>query len=135
MIVGLGLAALLAGCQTPPPPPPPPPAPAANPAPFSQVGLASWYGPDFNHKLTAKGERYDKNALTAAHRTLPLNTRVRVTNLDNGRSVIVRINDRGPFAGDRIIDLSEKAARALGMAKDGVAHVRIEQIGAGEAAL
>jgi rare lipoprotein A len=114
---------------------PPPPAPAALPAPFSQVGVASWYGPNFNRKPTAQGERYDMNALTAAHRTLPLNTLVRVTNLENGRTVIVRINDRGPYAGDRIIDLSAKAARELGMTKDGVARVRIEMAHSGEAAL
>ena len=76
-----------------------------------QVGLASWYGPHFHRKRTADGERFNMNALTAAHRTLPFNTYVRVTNLANGRSVIVRVNDRGPFVGDRIIDLSARAAR------------------------
>jgi rare lipoprotein A len=132
-IAGLVLAALLAGCHAMPTPPPP--SPAANPPPFSQVGVASWYGPHFNHKLTAKGERYDMNALTAAHRTLPLDTMVRVTNLENGRTVIVRINDRGPFSGDRIIDLSAKAARALDMTEDGLARVRIELANVGQAAL
>lgn len=137
VIAGLMLAAFLAGCQSPPPPPPPPPppAPAANPLPFSQVGVASWYGPNFNRKLTAAGERYDMNALTAAHRTLPLNTLVRVTDLANGRAVIVRINDRGPYAHGRIIDLSAKAAREIGMTDGGLARVRIEIAREGEAAL
>src|SRR5690606_26117103 len=77
-------------------------------------GVASWYGPGFHGRKTANGEIYDQNEFTAAHRTLPFNTLVRVENLRNGRSVIVRINDRGPFVDDRIIDLSHKAARNLG---------------------
>lgn len=93
---------------------------------FTQIGLASWYGRDFHHKPTASGEPYDMNELTAAHRTLPLDTIVRVTNLANGRSILVRINDRGPYAEGRVIDLSRSAASLLDMKKDGVAPVRIE---------
>ena len=93
---------------------------------FVQVGLASWYGPHFARKLTASGERFDMNDLTAAHRSLPLATMVRVTNLANGRHVVLRINDRGPYAGGRVIDVSREAAEMLGMKRDGVAQVRIE---------
>jgi rare lipoprotein A len=89
-------------------------------------GQASWYGAQHQGKTTASGEPFDMNALTAAHRELPFGTRVRVTNLDNGRSVIVRINDRGPFRKGRIIDLSRKAAQQLDMLKNGIAPVRIE---------
>jgi rare lipoprotein A len=129
--LALGLA--LAGCYSPPARPPA----ATAPSSFSQEGMASWYGPGFHRHRTADGERFDMNALTAAHRTLPLNSVVRVTNLDNGRSVIVRINDRGPYEPGRIIDLSAKAARDLGMKEDGLAHVRIEfaNEGQGQAAL
>ncbi|MEX0928258.1 MAG: septal ring lytic transglycosylase RlpA family protein [Balneolales bacterium] len=88
-------------------------------------GEASWYGPNFHGKLTANGETYDQNGLTAAHRTLPFDTRVRVDNLDNGESVTVRINDRGPYAHGRIIDLSKKAAEEISMINSGVARVRI----------
>ena len=91
-----------------------------------EVGRASWYGGRFHGRRTASGERFDKNALTAAHRELPFGTRVRVTNQRNGRSVIVTITDRGPFGGRRIIDLSERAARDLGMIDDGVVPVAIE---------
>lgn len=93
---------------------------------FTQVGLASWYGSRFRHRRTASGERYDFHDLTAAHRTLPLQTIVRVTNLQNNRSVLVRINDRGPFAPGRIIDVSKGAAELLGMTRAGVVPVRIE---------
>ena len=93
--------------------------------PVQQEGLASVYGKHFNGKSTASGERYDSRALTAAHRTLPLGTDIRVTNLENGRSVRVRINDRGPHVRGRIIDLSSSAAAALGFGT-GVARVRIE---------
>jgi rare lipoprotein A len=89
--------------------------------------LASWYGAHHQGKKTASGERFDKNALTAAHRTLRFGTRVRVTHRDNGRSVVVRINDRGPFGGrGRVIDLSEAAARRLGIIASGVASVRLD---------
>lgn len=93
---------------------------------FTEVGLASWYGRSFQRKPTASGERYDMNDLTAAHRSLPLDTIVRVTNLDNDRSVLVRINDRGPFAQGRAIDLSRGAARLLDMTRAGIVPVRVE---------
>ncbi len=89
-------------------------------------GLASWYGQDFNGRLTSSGEVFDMYDMTAAHKTLPLQTVVRVHNLDNGKSVEVRINDRGPYVAGRIIDLSRKAARALGMRDVGTARVRLE---------
>ena len=91
-----------------------------------EEGLASWYGPGFYGKKTASGERFRIYKRTAAHRTLPFDTRVKVINLQNGRSVVVRVNDRGPFVEGRIIDLSRAAARALGMLRDGVVEVRIE---------
>lgn len=91
---------------------------------YDEIGIASWYGPGFNGARTACGERFDQNALTAAHRTLPLPSMVRVTNLGNGKSIIVRVNDRGPFAHDRIIDLSRAAARKLGI--KGTAKVRVQ---------
>jgi rare lipoprotein A len=89
-----------------------------------QVGKASWYGPRFHGKKTASGKRFNQYALTAAHRRLPLGTRVKVTNLKNGRTVKVKINDRGPYRHGRIIDLSRAAAQRLSM--DGVARVKIE---------
>lgn len=92
---------------------------------WSQRGVASWYGPGFHGKTTASGERYDQNAMTAAHKQLPFQTWVRVENLDNGRSTEVRITDRGPFVTGRIIDLSRAAARAIGMIATGTARVRI----------
>jgi rare lipoprotein A len=91
-----------------------------------QRGVASWYGPGFHGRLTANGERFNTNSLTAAHRTLPFGTRVRVTNAETGRSVVVRINDRGPFTKGRVIDLSKAAARAIGVA--GVAQVILGQV-------
>ena len=93
---------------------------------FRQVGTASWYGPGFHGKKTASGERFDQNKLTAAHRSLPLDTVVKVTNLENGKAVKVSINDRGPYVGKRVIDLSHAAARKLDMTDDGTARVRIE---------
>lgn len=92
-------------------------------------GMASWYGPGFHGRLTANGERYNQNGLTAAHKNLPFGTRVRVTNLNNGRSITVRINDRGPYAHGRIIDLSKGAARVIGLMGSGVAPVQIEILG------
>jgi rare lipoprotein A len=104
-------------------------APVRTPAPrvasVSQ-GTASWYGPGFFGNRTANGEMFRPGTLTAAHRTLPFGTRVRVTNLNNGRSTIVRINDRGPFHGSRVIDLAHGAAHALGVASSGLAPVRLE---------
>ena len=96
---------------------------------FRQVGDASWYGPDFHGKTTANGEKYNMLQMTAAHRTLPFNTLVRVTNLGNGRTAVVRINDRGPFLKGRILDLSYTAARALGAHVPGVIRVKIEVVG------
>ncbi|NER20941.1 MAG: septal ring lytic transglycosylase RlpA family protein [Symploca sp. SIO1C2] len=89
-------------------------------------GMASWYGPGFHGRKSASGERFNQNALTAAHRTLPFGTNVLVTNLNNGRSVIVRINDRGPFIRGRVIDLSIAAARVIGMVNSGVAPVNVQ---------
>jgi len=91
-------------------------------------GTASWYGPRFHGKKTASGEIYDQNKLTAAHKTVPLGSKARVTNLDNGNTVEVEINDRGPFVQGRIIDLSRPAARALGFVESGTAPVRVELI-------
>ncbi len=92
-------------------------------------GMASWYGPGFHGNRSASGERFNQNALTAAHRSLPFGTKVRVTNVRNGRSVVVRINDRGPFTRGRIIDLSAAAARIVGVMQSGVAPVRVEVLG------
>lgn len=121
----LAFASLLAGCAahhadvaTPPP---------AQAAPAIE-GVASWYGPGFAGRLTASGERFDPGALTCAHRTLPFGTRLEVTNLDNGRSVEVRVNDRGPYARGRLLDLSAEAARRLGMRTSGTARVRVRII-------
>ena len=92
-------------------------------------GIASWYGPDFHAKKTSNGEIYNMYAMTAAHKTLPMNTVVRVDNLDNGRSTIVRINDRGPFVAGRIIDLSNKAAHEIDMVRKGTAKVKVTVLG------
>src|SRR5690348_14355278 len=105
--------------------PPPPPVVGG-----VQVGVASWYGPGFHGNRTANGEIYDQYEMTAAHPTLPLGTRVMVTNLTNGRSVEVRINDRGPFVDGRVIDLSYAAARTIAMVGPGTARVRIDVLGA-----
>jgi rare lipoprotein A len=93
---------------------------------YNESGMASWYGPGFHGKRTANGEAYDQHAMTAAHRTLPMPSVVRVTNLSNGNTVILRVNDRGPFAHNRIIDVSRAAAERLDMVKSGVASVRVE---------
>ncbi len=93
---------------------------------YSETGMASWYGEDFNGKRTANGERYNMNTLTAAHRTLPLPCIVKVTNLQNGRSVVVRVNDRGPYVKDRIIDLSKHGAQLLGYMGQGTTKVKVE---------
>ena len=124
-LVLLSLTAIcLAACSLPPSRiPPPVTAPRV-----SQTGIASWYGPGFHGKPTASGIIYNQHDLTAAHQTLPLGTRVLVSNLDNGRSIEVLINDRGPFAKGRIIDLSYAAAETLGMIGPGTIPVRIEVI-------
>ncbi len=104
-------------------------APAPQPVPrvvHSAKGQASWYGPGFYGNRTANGEVFRPGTLTAAHRTLPFGTKVRVTNLWNGRSAVVRINDRGPFHGNRVIDLAHGAAQTLGVTASGIAHVRLD---------
>lgn len=93
---------------------------------FTQKGVASWYGPGFHGKLTANGEIFNQNDLTAAHKTLQLPSIIRVTNLENGRSVILRVNDRGPFAHDRILDVSERGAIVLGFKHKGTAKIKLE---------
>ena len=96
---------------------------------FTQEGIASWYGPDFHGKKTSNGETYDMHAMTAAHKTLPLGVFVKVHNKENGQETIVRVNDRGPFVKNRIIDLSYSAAKRLGVDQKGTAPVRIEALG------
>ena len=96
------------------------------------IGMSSWYGPNFHGKLTANGEVFDQYGLTAAHRDLPLNTVVRVTNLDNGKSLILRINDRGPYVDGRILDCSFGAAKKLGFHEQGTANVEIKIIEEGD---
>ena len=105
-------------------------APAAVVGPME--GVASYYAEEFHGRKTANGETYDMNAMTAAHRTLPFNTLLKVTNKENGRSVNVRVNDRGPFKDNRIIDLSEAAAEKLGIVQNGTARVSLEVIKLGE---
>ena len=117
-LVGLGLMLLVA----------PMPARAEPLTRSPQVGQASWYGEEFARRRTASGETFDPHDLTGAHRTLPLGSKVRVTNLHNGRSVLVTINDRGPYRRRRVVDLSYGAARVLGMVRRGIAQVRIELV-------
>ncbi len=93
---------------------------------YDETGIASWYGPDFHEKRTANGELYDMNQVTGAHKTLPMPSLVRVTNLENGRQIVVRVNDRGPFARGRVIDLSRRAAQLLGFERVGTAKVRVQ---------
>ena len=138
VIAACASAALVAACQSQPTVPPPVFPPTATTTQsrtpvFTEIGVASWYGRGFRGKRTADGERFNMNALTAAHRTLPFNSYVRVTDIATGRSVVVRINDRGPYAGDRIIDLSARAARELGITDDGTARVRIELVSGSQA--
>jgi rare lipoprotein A len=102
---------------------------------YTQKGIASWYGPGFHGKKTSSGEVYDMRQLTAAHSTLPLHTLVKVTNLENHREVVVRINDRGPFVGDRVLDLSLGAATKIGMVKDGIVPVKLAVLGPGNSRL
>ena len=96
---------------------------------YDATGVASWYGQDFHQKATANGEMFDMNAVSAAHTTLPMPSMVEVTNLDNGRKIMVRVNDRGPFVGGRVIDLSYEAARQLGYERKGLANVRVRYVG------
>lgn len=96
---------------------------------YDETGIASWYGAEFHNRLTANGERFDRRALTAAHPTLPMPVNVRVTNLENGRSVVLRVNDRGPFKRGRILDVSEAAAEMLGFKANGTARVRVTLLG------
>ena len=96
------------------------------------VGMASFYDRSFEGRRTASGQAYDRHRLTAAHRSLPFGSRVRVTNLDNGLSVVVKVNDRGPFTKGRVIDVSERAARELGFYRAGTARVRVEELAAND---
>src|SRR5690242_14103151 len=96
---------------------------------YDETGVASWYGPNFYEKATANGETYHAGDLTAAHKTLPMPVNVRVTNLDNGKSLVVRVNDRGPYARGRIIDLSKRAAELLDVVQTGTARVRVTYLG------
>ena len=95
-------------------------------AKFASAGVASYYGPGFHGRRTANGERFDMHAMTAAHRTLPFGTLVKVTNLSNGKSTVVRVTDRGPYVGNRVIDLSVAAAKQIGSTHSGVAQVSLE---------
>lgn len=133
-IMVLSLAGLLAACagqrptpMAPAPIPTGPELPAPEQAVFTQSGLASWYGRNHHGKTTASGEPFDMEALTAAHRNLPFGTVVRVTSAATNRTIKVRINDRGPYIAGRVIDLSARAARDLGIAKMGVGPVRVDQ--------
>jgi rare lipoprotein A len=116
----LAAASACAGAQRGPPP--------EAPAPRGEVGLATFYGSAHHGRRTASGERFDMRAMTCAHRTLPFGTRVRVVDLETGRSVVVRVNDRGPYGEDRVVDLSLAAARKLGIVERGVARVRLEEL-------
>lgn len=98
-------------------------------ATYDETGIGSWYGPQFHGKQTANGEVFDMNEVTAAHPTLPMPSLVRVTNLENGRSIVVRMNDRGPYANGRIIDLSRRSAQLLGFERQGTAKVRVQYVG------
>ena len=106
--------------------PPVSPSPSLPTSLPTETGVASWYGPGFNGRPTASGEIYDQAAMTAAHKTIPLGSRIRVTNLENDRVIEVRVNDRGPFVGTRVLDLSHAAADKLGFVRQGTARVRIE---------
>ncbi len=152
-VSGVSAAALLAACASQPPPAPPPPPTVQVPASagaykvgqpyqienvwyypreqpdYDETGIASWYGPTFYGKKTANGEIYTGDMLTAAHKTLPMPVNVRVTNLDNGKSLVVRVNDRGPFSRGRIIDLSRRAAELLDIIQTGTARVRVTYMG------
>lgn len=108
--------------------PPPPASGRAAQGRHVEVGLASYYGPRFHGRRTASGARYDQEAMTAAHPTAPFGTRLRVTCLESGRAVVVTVNDRGPFVKGRVVDVSVRAARALGILERGLARVRVERL-------
>jgi rare lipoprotein A len=134
-VTGLLLLGACAEQALPPPtvsalPPPPAPMPVPEQPFFSQIGTASWYGGAHHGRKTASGERFNMNDMTAAHRALKMGTVLRITNLDNGRTTVVRINDRGPFVHGRIVDVSAAAARDLGMKQSGLARVRLEAFAA-----
>jgi rare lipoprotein A len=112
---------------------PPPPSPAAAPAGDVSEGKLAWYGRKFAGRKTASGQRYDPNALTMAHKTLPFGTRVKVTNVKNGRSVVLRVNDRGPTQADRVGDVSLAAAQRLRMQRSGVIDAKLEVVSAAAA--
>ncbi len=120
LVAALAVLLLLASCAS---------VPTADYRPAGEYVTASWYGPKFHGRPTASGERFDMNALTAAHKTLKFGTRLRVTNPDTGRSVVVTVNDRGPFIRGRDLDLSYAAAREIGLTGKGVGRVRIEYLG------
>ena len=122
-VLGILTLAIVSGCSVPASKVPPPVLPLGS---VSQTGIASWYGPGFHGKATASGDVYDQNDLTAAHQTLPLGSKVMVTNLENGSATEVMINDRGPFAKGRIIDLSYAAAQSLKMVGPGTTIVRVD---------
>jgi peptidoglycan lytic transglycosylase len=137
LLVATGCATTRPSAALDPPDPPDPPAHGHaqhGHGHHAQTGYASYYARAHDGLRTASGERYDMDELTAAHRTLPFGTRVRVTNLGNGRHVVVRINDRGPFRKGRVIDVSYAAARKLGLVHSGVAKVRVEVLGESVAA-
>jgi rare lipoprotein A len=117
--------------ETPSPPATTPPAHRSAARRHVEEGIASWYGPGFDGRETANGEVYDQEAMTAAHKSLPFGTRVRVTRVATGRQVVVRINDRGPWFEERVIDLSRAAGAALGLMRPGIAAVRVEVVGRG----
>ncbi len=129
VLAAVAVCAALAGCGRRAAPPP---AGRTRPAPprrgYTETGTASYYAEEFHGRKTSSGEVYSRRRLTAAHRKLPFGTRLRVTNLANGRRVVVRVNDRGPFRKGRILDLSLAAARELGMVRAGLARVRIEVV-------
>jgi rare lipoprotein A len=129
-VVGLG-----AGCapRAARPPPPRKPPPEASPAPrgYLEEGLASYYGPGFAGRPTASGEKFNPQALTAAHRTLPFGSCLRVVDMESGRSVEVRVNDRGPFVRGRVVDVSLAAAKQLGLVEKGLSRVRLYRCASG----
>ena len=125
LILLVGLSGVLLGCTST--------GSIAYESGATATGVASYYADKFDGRTTANGETFDNSAYTAAHRTLPFGTRVRVTRLDTGAQVTVRVNDRGPFVRGRIIDLSQRAARDINMIADGLTEVRIEVIGEGNA--